>query len=150
MQDPKLVAKTRGAASPKTPERIYQVLFLGLMQSLIGEGWEVKVEARVGGGFVDLSLLHKRKRTVILIELKSSQKREDMEDDADKALEQIVIKNYRNRYSHRNICRLREYGIAAFHLGSVVKGRYLELEANFLTQTWVEKDDPARTMMDVL
>ena len=32
--DPKLVSKARGAVSNKTPQRIYQVWFSGLVQSL--------------------------------------------------------------------------------------------------------------------
>jgi hypothetical protein len=35
--DPKLVAKTRGAISRKTPEKIYYILFLGLWNPLEGK-----------------------------------------------------------------------------------------------------------------
>jgi len=137
--DPKLVAETRGAISRKTPEKTYNVLFLGLMQSLRGIGWEVIVEARAGGSFVDLRLLHKQKRKGVLIELKSSEKEGDLEGDANRALEQIAKKNYRNLESLRNILFLREYGIAGFHLSSCVKGRHLEF--NSKTGQWVEEDE---------
>ena len=54
----------------------------------VGEnGWDVSVEARTGGNYVDLRLLHKRKRQADTIELKSSEKEEDMENDPSKALE---------------------------------------------------------------
>jgi hypothetical protein len=94
--DPKLVGKERGAVSRKTPERIYHVLFWGLMQSLRAKGWEVSIEPRAGGGYIDIRLRHRRKHMAILIVLKSSEKQGDMERDANKALKQIEEKNYRN------------------------------------------------------
>ena len=136
---PKLVAKVRGAANNKTLERIYHIYFLGLMWSLRREGWELSVEPRAGGGYVDIRLLHKGKDKAVLIELKSSEKRGNMERDANKALEQIIDKKYRNPEGLPNIRTLREYGIAGFHLSSYVKGRYLELDGQ---NHWVEKDDP--------
>jgi hypothetical protein len=45
------------------------------------------VEARTGGNYVDLRLLHKRKSQADVIELKPSEKEEDMENDASKAPE---------------------------------------------------------------
>lgn len=126
LRHPKLVAKDRG----KTLERFYQVFFLGLMQSLdsLGEkGWEVSVEHRAGGSYVDIHLLLRRERKAVPIELKSSEKEGNMKRDANGALEQIVNKNYRTPEGLLNICTLREYGIAGCHLNSYVKGRYLEL-----------------------
>jgi hypothetical protein len=139
--DAKLVGKARDAVSHKTLERIYHVLFWGLMQSLGMEGWKVSIEPRAasGGGYVDIRLCHRKKHAGVLIKLKSSEKKEDMARDADKALNQIEEMNYRNPEGLPNIHTLREYGIAAFHLSSYIKGRYLEL--NGLNQ-WVEKDDP--------
>ncbi len=131
--DPKLVTKTRGAISRKTPESIYYVLFLGLMQSLRTTDWEVK--ARAHGGYTDLRLLHKQKRKAVLINVKSSNKQEDMKRDTNRALKQIVDKNYRNPEGLQNICFLREYGIV--HLRSYVKGRYLELNTQ---KQWVEEE----------
>ena len=107
------------------------------------KGWEVSIESRTGSGFVDIRLRHRRKCTAVLIELKSSEKRKNMERDANKALDQIVEKNYRNPEGLLNICTLREYGIAGFHLDSYVKGRYLELDGQ---NQWVEKDDPMMTV----
>jgi PD-(D/E)XK nuclease superfamily len=137
--NPKLVEKTRCAISRKTPEKIYHVLFLGLMQSLKKKGWEVIVEARAGGDYVDLRLLHKPKRKAVLIELKSSEKEGDLERDANRALEQIVKKNYRNPEGLWNVQTLREYGIAGYHLSSCVKGRSLKLKTG--TDEWVEEDE---------
>ncbi len=145
--DPKLVAKEQGAISRKTPEKIYHVLFLGLMQSLRAKGWEVTVEARAACGYVDLRLVHKRKRTAVLIELKSSIKLQDLERDANKALKQIVNQNYRNSEGLAGINKLREYGIAGFHLSSYVKGRYLELNTDTQIQWWEEMDDPATSVL---
>ena len=138
--DPKTVAKTRGAVSLKTPERIYQVYFLGLMHFLRPKGWEVSIEPRAGGGYLDIRLISRKKGRAVLIELKSSSEPEHIERDAHKALEQIVDKNYRNQEGLLNIRILREYGIASYYLDSCVKGRYLELDAQ---SRWVEKDDPA-------
>jgi hypothetical protein len=138
--DPKTVAKARGAVSLKTPESTYQVYFLGLMHYLRPKGWEVSIEPRAGGGYIDIRLISRKKGRAVLIELKSSEKLEHIERDASKALEQIVDKNYRNQEGLPNICILREYGIASYHLASCVKGRYLELDAQ---SRWVEKDDPA-------
>jgi hypothetical protein len=139
--DPKSVAKTRGAVSFKNPERIYQVYFLGLMHCLRPKGWEVSIEPRAGGGYIDIHLISRKKGRAVLIELKSSEKPEHIEGDASKALKQIVDKNYRNQEGLPNIRILREYGIASYHLASCVKGRYLELDAQ---SRWVEKDDPAK------
>lgn len=137
--DPKSVAKTRDAVSFKTPERIYQVYFLGLMHCLRPKGWEVSIEPRAGGGYIDIRLVSRKKGRAVLIELKSSEKPEHIERDARKALDQIVDKNYRNQEDLPNIGILREYGIASHHLASLVKGRYLELDVQ---RRWVEKDDP--------
>ena len=112
--DPKLVSKMRGAISHKTPERIYHVLFWGLMQSRRVKGWDVFIERRAGG-YVDSRLHH------------------------NKALKQIEDRNYRNSEVLPSIRILREYGIAGCHLSSYVKGRYLELNGQ---NQWAEKDDP--------
>jgi len=137
--DPKLVGKTRHAISRKAPEKTYHALFLGLMQSLRAKGWEIIIEARAGGGYIDLHLLHKRKCKAVLIELISSEKERELERDANRALEQIVNKNYRNPEGLPNIQTLREYGIACFRLSSCVKGRYLK--RNTETDQWVEEDE---------
>jgi hypothetical protein len=92
------------------------------MQSLRAKGWEVSVEPRAGGGYIDICLHHRRKCMAVLIELKSSEKQEDMERDANKVLKQIEEENYRNSEGLPNICTLRAYGIAGFHLSSYVKG----------------------------
>jgi len=138
--DPKTVGKVRGAVSLKTPERIYQVYFLGLMHVLRPKGWEVSIEPQAGGGYLDIRLVSRKRGSAVLIELKSSDKLEHIEMDASKALKQIVDQNYRNQEGLPNICILREYGIASYHLASCVEGRYLELNAQ---SRWVEKDDPA-------
>jgi len=138
--DPKTVAKVRGTVSLKTPESIYHVYFLGIMHFLRPKGWEVSIESRAGGGYLDIRLISSNKGRAVLIELKSSDKPEHIEKDANKALEQIVDKNYRNQEGLPNIRILREYGIASYHLASCVKGRYLELDAQ---SRWVERDDPA-------
>ena len=137
--DPKLVRKAQGAVSRKTPEIVYQVFFLGLMQSLRAEGWEISIESRGGSGYTDIRLCHRREHTAVLIELKSSETHVNMERDANKALKQIEEKNYRNPEGLPNMRTLREYGIACFHLDSYVKGRYLEIDGQ---NEWVEKDDP--------
>jgi hypothetical protein len=136
----KTVAKVRGAVSLKTPESIYQVYFLGLMHCLRPKGWEVYIEPRSGGGYVDIRLILRKKGRAVLIELKSSEKPEHMERDASKALKQIIDMNYRHQEGLLNIHILQEYGITSYHLASCVKGRYLELDAQ---SRWVEKDDPA-------
>ncbi len=79
----------------------------------------------------------------VLIEIKSSEKKEDMKRDANKALKQIEERNYRNLEGLPNIYTLREYGIARFHLSSYVKGRYLELDGQ---NQWIEKDDPTMSV----
>ena len=76
--NPKLFGKARGVVSRKTLERIYHVLFWGLMQSLRAKGWEVSIEPRAGGGYIDIRLRHRRKCMAVLIELKSSEKRRGM------------------------------------------------------------------------
>lgn len=137
--DPKAVVKLRDAVSFKTPEKIYHVYFLGLMHFLRPKGWEVSIEPRAGGGYVDIRLISRKKGSAVLMELKSSEKLEHIERDAGKALDQIIDKNYRNQ-GLLNIRILREYGIASYHLASCVKCRYLELDAQ---SRWIEKEDPA-------
>jgi len=141
---PKLVSKDRTKGnSHKTPENIYHVFFLGLMQSLGPHGWEVIAEDRAGVGYADLRLLHKKTSKAVVIELKSSKLQKHMEGDVDEALEQIIQKNYRNPEGLPGINTLREYGIAAYHLNSCVKGRYLELD----DYQWVEKPDPVMSVL---
>ncbi|KAH9974258.1 hypothetical protein BGW80DRAFT_1491217 [Lactifluus volemus] len=141
--NPKLVQvdKEQGALSHKTAERIYHVLFWGLMQSHREKGWEVSIEPQAGGGYIDIHLCHRRKCMAVLIELKSSEKEGDMKRDANKVLtgKQIEEMNYRNPEGLPNIRTLREYGITFSHLWSHVKGRYLELDGQ---DQWIEKDDP--------
>ena len=59
--DPKTVGKVRGTVSLKTPERIYQVYFLGLMHVLRPKGWEVSIEPRAGGGYLDIRLVSRKR-----------------------------------------------------------------------------------------
>ena len=146
--DPKTVAKERGAVSLKTPESIYQVYLLGLMHLLRSKGWEVSMKSRDGSqaGYIDIRLILRKEGRGALIELKSSEKPEHIERDANKALqpEQIADRSYRNPEGLPNIRILREYGIASYHLNSHVKGQYLELDAQRLV--WVKKDDPAMSI----
>ena len=138
---PKAVAKARGAISSKTPEINYQLFLYGLMQGGgLRKGWEVTIESRGGSGYIDIRLVSKETQSAVLIEIKSSEKKVDIERDSLAALDQIVTKNYRNRLP--GIRYLREYGIACYHLESRVDGRYLELDSQ---SRWVEKDDPAMT-----
>ena len=136
---PKAVGKARGAVSSKTPEIVYQVFLLGLTLGRALKGWEVTIEPRGGSGYIDIRLVSKETQSAVLIELKSNKKQEEVERDSLAALDQIESKNYRNRYGPPDICYLREYGIACYHLESSVNGRYLELDQS----RWVQKDDPA-------
>jgi len=138
--DPKAVVKARGALSSKTPERIYQVFLLGLMYCLQSKGWEISIEPRGGSGYIDIFLVSKGTKSAVLIELKSSNKEEDIEKDSLAALDQMKKKNYRNPYGLLGIRSLREYGIANYHLQSCVNGRYMELDGQ---GGWVQKDDTA-------
>jgi len=140
---PRLVAKHRKAWSHKTPENFYLVHFIGLMHSLGAKGWEVSVEAQAGTSYVDIRLLQKQKREAVLIELKSSEKKNDVRKDADEAFEQIVDSRYRNPKGLSNIETLRKYGIAFYHLHSYVKGQYLKLNVQ---GQWVEEEDPAMSV----
>jgi len=138
--DPKSVAKVSRAASKKTPERIYQVHLLGLFHTLQLKGWDIAIEPKAGTGYIDVCLISKKKQIAVIIEIKSSETEGQIEKDADKALQQIIDKNYRNREGLSGIRILREYGIASYRLMSFAKGRYLELNEG----KWVEKDDPAK------
>jgi len=129
--DPKTVAKT--------PERIYQVYLLGLLHSLRPKGWEVSIGPRAGSGYIYARLVSKQQKSAALIEVKSSENKNQIEGDADELLKQIVHKKYRNPEGLPGIRILREYGMASYHLESFVKGRYLELNGR---GEWVEKDDP--------
>jgi len=142
--DPKIVAKTRGAGSWRTEERIYHIYLYGLLYALRSKGWEVIIEPRAGSGYIDIRLISKKSRSAVLIELKSSENKQDIDDDSSVALDQIVQKNYRNRVGLPNVLTLREYGIANWHLESCVKARYLELDGG--CARWIEKVDPAMTM----
>jgi hypothetical protein len=138
--DRKMVTMERGTVSLKTPERIYHVYFLGILHLLRPEGWEISIEPRDRGDYVNIRLISRKTGNAVLIALKSSEKPEHMERDAISALEQIVDQNNRNQEGLPNIHVLREYSIASHHLVSCVKGRYLKLDAQ---SRWVEKDDPA-------
>lgn len=75
----KMVGKVRGVISLKTPERIYQVYFLGLMHVLRPKGREVSIEPRAGGGYLDIHIVSRKRDSAVLIELKSSNKPEHIE-----------------------------------------------------------------------
>lgn len=64
---------------------------------------------------------------------------EILKKDANRALQQIVRKDYRDLEGLLDFRTLREYSIAGYHLSSCVKGRYLEL--NTETDEWVEQDE---------
>ena len=78
----------------------------------------------------------RRHKSAVLIELKSSNKQEDIERDSLAALDQIEKKDHRNLYGLPSIRYLREYGIASYHASKA----YLELDSR---SGWVQKDDPA-------
>jgi hypothetical protein len=137
---PKIVAKVNKGKSLKTSKNVYHAYFHGLLHSLGLKGWEVTILARAGGGYVDIRLISKTKASAVLIELKSSEYKEHIGRYAGKALQQIVDQNYRNHEGLRGASKLREFGIASYHLSSCVKGRYLELNAE---SQWEEKQDPA-------
>jgi PD-(D/E)XK nuclease superfamily len=138
---PKLIAKETRVKSKKTLERLYQVYLLGVLHGLRSHGWEVHVELHTGSGYTNICLISRKQRAAALIELKSSESGQQLERDADRALEQIVTKNYQNQYSLSGVDCIREYGMANFHLESIVKGRYLA----WLGNSWQETDDPAQT-----
>jgi hypothetical protein len=144
---PRLVAKERDSQTGKTLENIYRVYFYGLLISLGAIGWKFTVEERGCLGYVDLRLVHKQKGQAVLIELKWSKEKKDMEKDANSALKQIVNRNYRNSTGLAGIITLREYGIARCHLDSLVKGRYLILNKESRPPVWEERDDPASPAM---
>lgn len=123
--NPKLVAKQPSQKSKKTPERLYRVYLLGLLQGLKWQGWEVNVELHSGLGYINVGLVSEQKHAGVLIEVKSSEHSQHLDRDADRALRQITDKNYQNIPTHSGINYIREYGMANFHLESVVKGRYL-------------------------
>ena len=141
--DPKAVDKLRGTNSTKTPEAIYHVYFLGLMHVLRPKGWEISSESRAGCGYLDVLLISRNTHSAVIIELKSSEKLDHIERDAQKALDQIIAQNYRNPEGLPNIQILREYGVACHHLSSCVKGRYLELNTQ---RVWEEKIDPTQQL----
>jgi hypothetical protein len=95
--DLKTVAKAQSAVSLKTPESIYHIYFLGLMHVLRPKGWEVSIEARAGGGYINIRLILRKKGSAVLIKLKSSKNPEHIERDAEKVLKQIIDKNYQNQ-----------------------------------------------------
>jgi hypothetical protein len=144
--EPKLAAKTLGAISRKTPVKIYRVFFWGLMQSLRAKDWEVSIERlnlELVAATSTFVLSIKGLGSIFLIELKASEKQEDIARDANNALQQIIDKNYQNPVGLPNMCTLREYGIARFHLSSCINGRYLELNSQ---NQRVEKDDPTMSV----
>jgi hypothetical protein len=91
---PNLVAKQRGVESHKTLEWIYHVYLLGLLHGLRNDGWVTNVEEPSGLEYVDIRLFSEAKGIGVLIKLKSSTKSEQLDGDADKALCQIIDKNY--------------------------------------------------------
>jgi hypothetical protein len=124
-------------------ESIYRIHFLGLIHFLRPKGWEVFIEPRAGGSYIDIRLISRKKGSAALIKLRSSEKPEHRVEDALEALERIMDENRRNQESLLNIRILREYGIASYSYTSHAIGRYLELDAQ---GQWEEKTDPATRM----
>ncbi|KAK2464754.1 hypothetical protein APHAL10511_003172 [Amanita phalloides] len=54
---PELVTKERGAVNDETPEIIYYACWIGLIQHLRNEGWEIS-ERGAGGNDSDIHLVH--------------------------------------------------------------------------------------------
>jgi hypothetical protein len=92
---------------------------------LRNDGWVTNVEEPSGLGYVDIRLFSEVKGIGVPIELKSSTKSEQLDGDADKALRQIIDKNYRSKLAFDGAQCIQEYGIACFHLESKVKGWYM-------------------------
>lgn len=94
------------------PERSYHLFVLGLLV-LLGEDYDVISNRESGLGRYDILIAPKNPAlTGVVIEFKKALGSEKLEDAAQKALEQIISKNYVQELKARNVKNILAYGIA--------------------------------------
>jgi len=86
------------ALSVSRPQRgSIKFIPMGLMHVLWPKGWEVSIEPQAGGGYLDIRLVSRKKGGAVLMSSNPAKSCRHIERDANKALEQIIDKNYRTK-----------------------------------------------------
>lgn len=94
------------------PERSYHLFVLGLLV-LLGEDYDVISNRESGLGRYDILIAPKNPElTGVVIEFKKALGSETLEETAQKALEQIISKNYVHELKTKNVKNILAYGIA--------------------------------------
>ncbi len=95
----------------KTPENVYHAFLLGLLVNLTD--YEVASNREAGYGRVDIMVYHKtdRQKPAIIMELKKVLSKETPEIAIDKALAQIIEKDYMSRLKKKGYKNIIAFGL---------------------------------------
>ena len=94
------------------PERSYHLFVLGLLV-LLGDEYDVISNRESGLGRYDILIAPKNpSQTGVIIEFKKALGQEKLKEAAQKALEQIISKNYVQELKAKNVHHILAYGIA--------------------------------------
>ncbi len=91
-------------------ETFYHGILIGILNTR--KGWEVKSNREAGNGRADILAYNLRTKQAYIIEVKYSHNEDDLDADANKALEQINTMMYDRYFSARKPKLIRHFGIA--------------------------------------
>ncbi len=91
-------------------ETFYHGLLLGMLNTR--RGWEIKSNREAGNGRADITAFNLRTKEAYVIEVKYTRDENDLDADAQKALEQIDTQMYDKYFSARRPKSITHYGMA--------------------------------------
>ncbi len=91
-------------------ETFYHGLLLGMLNTR--RGWEIKSNREAGNGRADITAFNLRTKEAYVIEVKYTRDENDLDADAQKALEQIDTQMYDRYFSARRPKSITHYGAA--------------------------------------
>ncbi|MCD8049997.1 MAG: ATP-binding protein [Clostridia bacterium] len=91
-------------------ETFYHGLLLGMLNTR--KGWEIKSNREAGMGRADITAFNLLTKEAYVIEVKYTRDENDLDADAQKALEQIDTQMYDNYFRMRKPKSIRHYGVA--------------------------------------
>ena len=94
-------------------ENFYHGFLVGVLHGV--DGYRVVSNRETGNGRSDVMLRpHTRRKPAVVIEVKVSKKRGDLVKDSEKALTQIVKKNYQQEFEEEGYEKVIKYGISFY------------------------------------
>lgn len=93
-------------------ENFYHGILLGILA--YKDGWLVTSNRESGNGYSDIMVQVEDADVGIVIEVKNSRTENDLENDAQRALDQIIDKDYTEALAQAGVHRIHKYGIACW------------------------------------